>query len=138
MGEPPRLDLAAHAAVAGLVRDLVTSGRVAGVHDAADGLGVAVAEMAVRSGTGCAIHAPRADHAWLFAESASRVVVCVLEDELDAVLAEASAAGVTVSELGRAGGDRLRVDGLLDLALADAVLAWKAFLPDAIGAGATH
>ena len=45
-------------------------GSSSGVHDTADGLGVALAEMAVRSGKGFVVRAKGADHAWLFAESA--------------------------------------------------------------------
>jgi len=40
--------------------------------------------------------------------------------------------------LGRAGGDRLTVTGLLDLPLADVTAAWRRRLPDALGAGTTH
>ena len=78
-GRPPDLDLEVHAAVADLVRNLVAEGLLAGVHDTADGLGVALAEMAVRVRQGVPGPAKGADHAWLFAESASRVVACVVE-----------------------------------------------------------
>ena len=51
-GPPPDLDLELHAA--DRRRSCATScdDRVAGVHDASDGMGVALAEMAVRSGVG--------------------------------------------------------------------------------------
>jgi phosphoribosylformylglycinamidine synthase len=137
-GPAPALDLAAHLDLAQLVARLVADGLVVGVHDAADGLGVALAEMAVRGGCGFHVGAAGADHAWLFAESASRVVACVAADALDEVLGTAEAAGVPAALLGQAGGDRLVVDGLLDVALADAVDAWKGHLPDAMEAGATH
>jgi phosphoribosylformylglycinamidine synthase II len=137
-GPPPELDLAAHAAVADLVRQLVIDGRLAGVHDAADGLGVALAEMAVRSGVGFSVTPDEAGHAWLFAESASRVVLCVVPDEREGVRAAARSAGVPAAEIGTAGGNRLVVDGLLDVDLADALGAWAGRLPDAMGAGATH
>ena len=137
-GDAPALDLAAHAALAQLVRDLVVAGQVDGVHDAADGIGVALGEMAVRSGTGFRVATDGADHAWLFAESASRVVVCVQVGGADAVLEAARAAGVPATRLGTAGGDRLVVDGLLDVALADATAAWKGTLPEALGAGTVH
>jgi phosphoribosylformylglycinamidine synthase II len=137
-GAAPALDLAAHAGVAGLVRTLVLEDRVAGVHDAADGVGVALAEMAVRSGLGFRVTADGTDHAWLFAESASRVVVCVTNGGAEDVMRAAQAAGVAVARLGVAGGDRLVVDGLLDVPVADAVAAWRGRLPDALGAGTTH
>ncbi len=137
-GLAPELDLAVHGALAELVRALVAQGSLAGVHDAAEGLGVALAEMVVRSGVGCAVRPAEPDHAWLFAESASRVVACVLDAHLEAVEAAAAAAGVPVSVLGRAGGDRLQIEGLVDLSVAEATAAWRGRLPDAIGAGATH
>jgi phosphoribosylformylglycinamidine synthase len=137
-GPPPPLDLAAHAAVAALVRDLVAGDRIAGVHDAADGLGVAIAEMAVRSSCGARVNVPKVDHAWCFAESASRVVVCARPGEGDEVAGAAEEAGVEVIRIGTAGGDRLTVEGLLDVALAEAVAAWRGLLPTALGSGTSH
>jgi phosphoribosylformylglycinamidine synthase len=137
-GPAPALSLDAHLEVAELVRRLVVEGLVLGVHDAADGLGVALAEMAVRGGCGFQVGVTGADHAWLFSESASRAVVCAAEGQVDAVVRAAQAAGVDVVRVGRAGGGRLVVDGLLDVALTDAVAAWRGCIPDAIGSGATH
>ncbi len=56
-GVLPALDLAAHGALLRLVADLVADDDlVAGVHDVSDGgLGVALAECAVRSGVGCVV-----------------------------------------------------------------------------------
>jgi phosphoribosylformylglycinamidine synthase len=137
-GAAPALDLDKHAALAELVRNLVAEGLLAGAHDAADGLGVALAEMAVRSGKGFRVGATGADHAWLFAESASRVVVCVTNGHADDVVRAAQSAGVPAAKIGQAGGDRLVVNGVLDVGLAEATSAWKRHLPDAMEAGATH
>ena len=130
------LDLEVHAAVAALVRNLVAEGLVAGVHDTADGLGVALAEMSVRSGKGFRVSATGADHAWLFAESASRVVACVINGHGDDVIRAAQSAGVLATRLGRAGGASLVVDGLLDVSVTDATTAWRDELPAALGHGA--
>jgi len=135
-GPAPELDLEAHATVAALVRNLVAEGLVAGVHDTADGLGVALAEMAVRSGQGFRVSATGADHAWLFAESASRVVACVINGHGDDVIDAAQSAGVLATKLGRAGGAALVVDGLLDVSVTDATRAWREELPAALGHGA--
>jgi phosphoribosylformylglycinamidine synthase subunit PurL len=137
-GPAPELDLAAHRALAALVRDLVATGRLAAVHDGADGLGVALAEMAVRSGIGFRASAPDADHEWLFAESASRVVVCVPDGAGHEVVRAAQAAGVPSATLGRAGGDRLVIDGLLDVSVEDATAAWRDRIPAALGAAVAH
>ena len=103
------------------MRQLVIDGLVAGVHDTADGIGVALAEMAVRSRRGFVVEHAEVDHAWLFAESASRVVVCVARDRTDDVVRAAQAAGVDVVALGEVTGERLVVAGLLDVPLAVAV-----------------
>jgi phosphoribosylformylglycinamidine synthase subunit PurL len=137
-GPAPDLDLAAHDATAGLVRELVRTGVLAGIHDAADGLGVALAEMAIRSGVGFEVSEPDADHAWLFAESASRVVACVPDGRDETVLARARDAGVAATVVGRAGGTALRVAGLLDVELERATTSWRDRLPGALGAVAAR
>jgi phosphoribosylformylglycinamidine synthase subunit PurL len=123
------LDVAAHGALCGLVRELAADALVDGLHDASDGgLGLALAEMAVRSGTGFEVVLD-GGHAALFSEAPSRVVACVAPQHLDDVLARAAAAGVPAAAIGRAGGDRLVVQGLVDLGLADAVASWTGALP---------
>jgi phosphoribosylformylglycinamidine (FGAM) synthase-like enzyme len=133
-GRLPELDVTAHVAVCELVRGLVAADLVAGVHDVSDGgLGVALAEMAVGSGVGFRV-AGLAGHAQLFSEAPSRVVACVTPDRVDAVVDRAVAAGVGVTLLGSAGGDRLVFDGLVDLSLPEAREAWRQALPAALGA----
>lgn len=128
-GELPAVDAPAHAALCQLVRDLVDGELVAGVHDVSDGgLGLALAEMAVRSGTGFDVEVDHG-HAGLFCEAPSRVIACVAPAALAEVTERAGAAGVAVRALGTAGGDRLVVRGLLEVAVADAVAAWRGDLP---------
>jgi hypothetical protein len=57
------------------------------------------------------------------------VIACVAPAALGEVTERAGAAGVAVTSLGTAGGDRLVVRGLMDVPLADAVAAWKGDLP---------
>jgi phosphoribosylformylglycinamidine synthase len=137
-GTLPGIDYLHHAAVAEVVRRLVTGGLLAGVHDVScGGLGSALAEMAVRSGLGVRV-ARVADHAELFSESPSRVVCCVEPDRLPAVESVLEHAGVPFARIGVAGGDRLSVKDLLDVPLAAAVEAWRDRLPRALGAGTTQ
>jgi phosphoribosylformylglycinamidine synthase len=105
------------------------------VHDVSNGgVGLALAEMAVASGVG--FQAARLhDHAELFSEAPSRVVVCVEADRAQAVINVCEDGGVPVARIGAAGGDRLWVKDLLDVPLADAVSAWRDRLPLALGAG---
>jgi phosphoribosylformylglycinamidine synthase len=139
-GGPPPLDLPAHRALCELVRSLVDDGLVLGVHDAADGgIGLALAEMAVASGVGFTVSPPPgSDHRWLFAESPSRFVLAIDPAAVGEVQRRQGAAGVNGRVVGEAGGNRLVVDGLVDVALADAVAAWRGRLPDLLGHGTTQ
>jgi phosphoribosylformylglycinamidine synthase len=131
-GVLPSLDLAAHGTLLRLVADLVADGDlVAGVHDVSDGgLGVALAECAVHSGIGCMVQGVDG-HGELFSESPGRVVVGTTDPH--EVLARAAAAGIAARIIGHPGGERLVVDGLVDIAVAEATAAWRHALPDALG-----
>jgi phosphoribosylformylglycinamidine synthase subunit PurL len=124
--------------VANVVRRLVVGDLVAGVHDvSAGGLGLTLAEMAVRSGIGfqaARIHTTED----LFSESPSRVVVCVKPEFVQNVLNVCDHFGVPTERIGVATGDRLVVKDLLDVGLADATAAWRDRLPGALGAGTTQ
>jgi phosphoribosylformylglycinamidine synthase len=134
-GAPPAADLYVAVRVHGLVRDLVASRLVGAVHDAAEGgLAVALAEAAITGTCGFAV-APERDlpaAAWCFAESASRVVVTVDPQRLDEVLTRAADAGVAARDAGMTGGSRLVVDGVLDVALADAAARWRGAIPSRV------
>ncbi len=131
-GRLPALDLATHGRLVDLVRSLVSDGALAGVHDVSDGgLGVALAEMALRSGTGFTVGGV-GGHVELFGEAPSRVVACVAPECLDDVLGRATSAGVAARVLGEAGGDRLVVEGLVDLGVAGAAEAWRGAIPRAL------
>ncbi len=131
-GALPAFDAAAHRRLLDLVVALVTSdGLVRGIHDVSGGgLGVALAECAVRSGVGCVVSGI-SGHGELFGESAGRVVLCT--DRADDVLALAAEGGVPAAVIGGAGGERIVVDGLVDMMVADATASWRAALPEALG-----
>ena len=136
-GHLDALDLEAVGRLAALVRTLVADDALRGVHDVADGgLALALAEMVAISATG--FRTERADHLSLFAEAPDRVVVCVEPARTHEVMARAESAGVAARELGRAGGDRLVLGSLVDLAVTDVVAAWTNRLPTAFGTAASH
>jgi phosphoribosylformylglycinamidine synthase subunit PurL len=125
------LDLELHARLLSLVAALVNQRLVDGIHDISDGgLGVALAEMAVKSGTGCHLKGI-GDYTGLFGEGPSRVLVSVPPGHLKAVSEMASSARVPALPLGAGGGDRLVIEGLVDLTVAGAEAAWKGALPAA-------
>ena len=131
-GTLPALDLAAHGRLLALMVELVpVEGLLTSVHDVSGGgLALALAECALASGVGCTVE-DVADHAELFSESPSRVVLGT--DSPDEVLAQARAAGVPARVMGVAGGDRIVVGALVDLSVADAAEAWRVALPGALG-----
>jgi phosphoribosylformylglycinamidine synthase subunit PurL len=132
-GRLPALDLELHSRLVDLVVRLVTDRHLAGVHDVSDGgIGVAVAEMAVKSGVGLTIGGLDS-HAELFGEAPSRVIACVAGASIDAVGQMAAGAGIAVTDLGAAGGDRIVIEGLVDLDVADAIAASRIALPRALG-----
>jgi phosphoribosylformylglycinamidine synthase subunit PurL len=110
------------------------------VHDAADGgLGLALAEMAVASGVGFRVAPPDgAGHPWLFGEAPGRFVLAVDRAAVGEVHRRHVRAGVDARVIGDAGGDRLVVDGLVDLPLAEATASWRGRLPDVLGHGTTQ
>jgi phosphoribosylformylglycinamidine synthase len=116
-----------------LVRDLVVDGSVVGVHDVADGgLATCLGELVARSGVGLRLGGLETPGD-LFAEAASRVVVCAPPGtDPTGFEQRAEAVGVALVHLGEAGGDRLVVDGLVDLALASVTEAWRDSLPQAL------
>jgi phosphoribosylformylglycinamidine synthase len=129
----PPLDLAGHARLLTLVTTLVGEGMaggpalVAGIHDVSGGgLGVALAEMSVRSGIGLQV-AGISDHHELFTEAPSRVLVCTTE--VTELSSRAADAGVGFRVLGTAGGERITVEGLVDVSVDDATTAWRDRLP---------
>ena len=136
-GRPPALDLGRERALQQLVIRLIREGLVRSAHDCAEGgLAVTLAECAFDSGgigVTADVSAAGPDgafqvHATLFGESASRIVVTASPERRDAVLAAANAAGVPAVEVGRTGGDRIRIavggEAALDVAVAAAESAW--------------
>jgi phosphoribosylformylglycinamidine synthase len=131
----PSLDLDLHRRLLDLVAGVAEDRLAAGIHDVGEGgLGVALAEMAVQSATGFRVAGVHG-HRELFSEAPSRVVVAVApgrDDEAE-LRRRANAAGVPLRRLGEAGGDRLVVEGLVDLGLAKATERWRAALPALLG-----
>ena len=131
-GAPPPVDLAAERRNGDFVRSQIRQGRVAACHDAADGgLLVAVAEMAMASGTGATLAAPPPGlpaHAFWFGEDQARYVLAVADAA--SLLADAAAAGVPAMRLGRSGGRDLVLPGGETLPVAALAAAHEATLPE--------
>jgi phosphoribosylformylglycinamidine synthase subunit PurL len=143
-GTLPRLDFEAHASLCAFVARLVAAGAAEGgsgglmlhaVHDVSGGgLAVALAEMAAEAGTGLRV-APEvlSDAAELFTELPSRFVVATADP--DALCAAAGAAGIPAAVLGLAGGGRLTLGDLADVALDELRDAYEGNLARSLGEG---
>jgi hypothetical protein len=64
------------------------------------------------------------------------VLVSVPAARLPVVQARGGAAGIPVQVMGVAGGDRVVIEGLVDVSVADATEAWTGALPAAISSAA--
>jgi phosphoribosylformylglycinamidine synthase subunit PurL len=128
-GTLPPLDLGLHSRLVDLVAVLVQERLVDGIHDVSDGgLAVALAEMAVKSGTGCRVSGI-SGHQELFGEGPSRVLLSVAPAKLSLVIERVVAASIPITEIGSAGGHRIVIEGLADFSVDEAVAAWKGALP---------
>ncbi len=108
-GPPPPVDLRAERRNGDFVRAAIRDGLVTACHDLSDGgLLVAVAEMAMAGGIGCALEGLDAgDAARLFGEDQARYVLACRADDVDAIVQRAKAAGAPIARIGTTGGTDL-------------------------------
>jgi phosphoribosylformylglycinamidine synthase len=143
-GAPPRLDLAAEAAVQGVVRAAIAANTLRSAHDCSDGgVLVSLAESCLAGGKGVEIRfaiSDFGDQSWsaiLFGEAASRVIVSVEEGGAAqrGLLDLAEAAGIEAVFIGQVKAtERFEAAGLLDLPLAALRDAYEGAIPRAMGA----
>jgi phosphoribosylformylglycinamidine (FGAM) synthase-like enzyme len=142
-GAPPVLDLDAERALQDLLVALAGARLIRSAHDCSDGgLAVTIAECCFdTAGIGAAVTiadvrvARNPDTnlaAALFGESASRVVISAVPDDVSAVLERAASAKVPARVIGRSGGNRLRIavagQVAIDVAVDDAERVWSSAL----------
>jgi len=132
-GAPPPVDVAEEKRLGTWVRKAVERGATRAAHDLSDGgLVIAAAEMALSSGLGVTLGASPADvpaHAFLFGEDQSRYLIAAPEDSLALLLQKAGEHNVPILQLGRFGGDRFIMGGLIDVAMADLREAHERWMP---------
>jgi phosphoribosylformylglycinamidine synthase II len=147
-GEPPVLDLGRERALQTLLVRAIREDLIDSAHDCAEGgLAVALAECCFDAGgLGATVDVTAADvsgayavNATLFGESASRAIVSTDSKRLDHLMAAARELDVPVVELGRTGGEhiRLSVDGKLeiDVSVAVAESLWATAIENLMGVG---
>lgn len=132
-GAPPPVDLSVERRNGDFVRRLIAGGRVSACHDLSDGgLAVALAEMAMAGGIGAQLDVLPAgpSHAALFGEDQGRYLLTVAAAQAEVIVAEAKAAGVPASAIGRTGGVELVLPSEPPLAVARLREAHEGWLPD--------
>ncbi len=132
-GPAPHVDLVEEKKAGEFVRGLIEDGLATAVHDCSSGgLALAVAEMAMASGIGASINALNdADPIPVFfGEDQGRYVVTVKEENVDAVLVRAEAAGVFCPWIGRTGGSTVKLGQARPVAIEQLRSAHESWFPD--------
>lgn len=131
-GAPPPVDLSLEKRHGDFVRNQIRAGAINAAHDLSDGgLGVAVAEMAMKSGLGADIELPAENaHIAFYAEDQARYLVTCAADEAEALLGEAEKAGVPASKLGFVTGKDLKVVGHGSISVAKLRSAHEDWFPN--------
>ncbi len=140
-GVPPEVDLKAEKVLQRLLVSATQEGLLKSAHDCAEGgLAVTLAECAFGTGgVGLSVGVPAVDApaAWmsaatLFSESASRVVVSVGREKLEALMDRARVLGVPAREIGATGTGRISVSingqNVIDVAVSEAETIWDGAL----------
>jgi phosphoribosylformylglycinamidine synthase subunit PurL len=136
-GRPPGLDLERELALQGLIVEAARSDVLASAQDCSDGgLAVALAESAILGQTGFAVTVPGdlPPHVALFSESASRAVVSVGPEKVDAFESLARQHRVVFTRLGETGGPRMVFDDLFESTVAEARDLYEDSIPRLLSA----
>ncbi len=134
----PTIDLALEARLQRFVLEAHARGLVRVAHDRSDGgLGVALAELCLRSGTGMKVVLPAVrgidKRVALFGEGPSGVVLVAAPEHADALRALAAERDVPTWTLGIVGGDLLEVAPVLGMPVASLREAYEGGLAAALG-----
>ncbi len=114
LGPPPHVDLAHEIKIQNAVRGLIRAGLLKSAHDCSEGgLAVAIAESCFnpkeKFGAEIRIAGETLTTTALFNESQSRIVISVAPENLEKTMSMLNGAGVPFQQLGKVGGDALRI-----------------------------
>ncbi len=142
-GKPPHLNLDMEYRVQEVCLNAIHDGIIKSAHDCSEGgIAVALAECCisskntaigaeitlpahpVRGSASDGAHTMRRD-ALLFGESQSRIVVSLAQDDVSKIMSIADKHGIPAIVIGKVGGKRLKIDGIIDLSVNELVAVWK-------------
>ncbi|NVD38642.1 phosphoribosylformylglycinamidine synthase subunit PurL [Ensifer sp. HO-A22] len=132
-GPAPYVDLAHERKVGDFVRSLIVDGLATAVHDCSSGgLALAVAEMAMSSDIGATVDAVEGHDpvAVFYGEDQGRYVLTVADANVAAVRARADKAGVSLPEIGKTGGDSVKLGAARAVAIQQLRSAHESWFPD--------
>jgi len=136
-GLPPRLDLEKEARLLDFLQEAARARVLRSAHDLSEGgLAVALAECCFSNGGPSLQIGARISNlellgsglrpdAVLFGESQSRVLVSAVPHQKEVVIRLAQKHDVPIYQIGKVGGDRLVVEDLLELKVAEALSIWR-------------
>lgn len=132
-GRPAVLDVELELKLQDAVRTLVRQGLAASAHDCSDGgLAVTLAESCIAGRVGARVSLEKVSAEKLFGEAPSRVVVSVPQGKQAEAEQALRASGVPFARLGQVGGERLVVDGALDIPVSELEATWERTIPAAM------
>ncbi len=138
-GRPPAVDLTAERALGAALVEAIGAGLLRSAHDCSEGgVAVALAECCVAGGIGADIHLEEAElsaASALFSESQGRAVVTCAESGFDALVDLLERADVPFAVIGTVGGERLRIEGMVDATLAQLREAYEPTLERLVHGG---
>jgi phosphoribosylformylglycinamidine synthase len=142
-GQPPKVDLKKEKQLAELLQGAAVQGLIESAHDVSEGgLGVAVAESALRFNVGARVWIEELkdrdqldDTAALFSESQARVIVTVGREDDVKFQGLCEARGVPVLRIGVTDkeSEALHIQGIAEFALNDVRSGWVRTLPELFG-----
>ena len=128
-GDAPAVDLAAERRNGDFLR--ANRALIAAATDLSDG-GLALAAFEMAEGAGLGVTLDSADTGFLFGEDQARYLVACSMDQAEALNVAAAAAGVTLTAVGRFGGDAVRFGGS-QAAMADLSALYRGAFAQAVG-----
>lgn len=133
-GKPPHLNLDAEARVQEACLNAIHNGIIKATHDLAEGgLAVTLAECCISNPEGAigaevTLKSEIRKDALLFGESQSRIVVSLAQEDAAKFMSIADKHNVPAIVIGKVGGNRLKIDGLVDVSVDEMKAAWKGSL----------